>query len=134
MLSCYFASRKSNKRDGYDRFSSAHTNGAQCQMAVSSFYTINRTQSEANDGSDRSVERPRPSANNPYKDQIEQLQKELDEPCQACMYTGMAVCTGLSVYFVKLATDETTLPKNRRFLWACSAGSVVAGAYRWYLG
>jgi hypothetical protein len=62
------------------------------------------------------------------------MQRELDEPCAVCVYTGMAVCTGLSLYFVQLATDETTLPKNRRFLWACSAGSVVAGAYRWYLG
>lgn len=78
--------------------------------------------------------RAQPSSHNPYKEQIEQLQKELDEPCQACMYTGVATCLGLSVYFVKLATDETTLAKNRRFLWGCSAASIVAGAVRFYLG
>lgn len=58
-----------------------------------------------------------------------------EKVCSVCMYTGMAVCTGLSLYFVKLATDETvTLAKNRRFLWVSSAGWAVAGVYRWYLG
>jgi hypothetical protein len=74
------------------------------------------------------------SPDNPYKEQIEEMRRELEEPCKSCMYTGVSVCLGLSLYFVKLATDETTLPKNRRFLWMCSASSVVAGAYRWYLG
>jgi hypothetical protein len=50
------------------------------------------------------------------------------------MYTGMGVCTGLSFYFLKLATDETTLSKNRRFLYVCSGGWAIAGVYRWYLG
>lgn len=77
--------------------------------------------------------RPQPSPNNPYKGQIEQLQRELDEPCRACIYTGVGVCVGLSLYFAKLATEDSTLPKNRRFLWVCSAGSLVAGAFRWYL-
>lgn len=71
---------------------------------------------------------------NPYKHQIEEMRRDLEEPCKACMYTGVSVCGGLSLYFVKLATDDSTLPKNRRFLWMCSAGSVVAGAYRFYLG
>jgi hypothetical protein len=59
-----------------------------------------------------------------------------DEDCSVCLYTGMGVCTGLSLYFVKLATDEkgTTKPKNRRFFYVCSVGWAVAGAYRWYLG
>jgi hypothetical protein len=70
-----------------------------------------------------------------HQQQIAKLQRELDEEdCSACMYTGMATCAGLSLYFVKLATDDTTLNKHRRFLWICSAGWVVAGAYRWYLG
>lgn len=59
---------------------------------------------------------------------------DTQEQCAVCMYTGVTVCTGLSLYFVKLATEETTLPKNQRFLWACSAGWAVAGMYRWYLG
>lgn len=105
-------------------------------LCVPQFFDANRTRCEANgmDGDDRSIARTRPSPNNPYKDQIEQMQKELDEPCRTCMLTGMAVCTGLSLYFVKLATDKTTLPKNRRFLWVCSASWATAGLYRWYLG
>jgi len=70
-----------------------------------------------------------------HRRRIEELQRELrEEGCSACMYTGMATCTGLSLYFAKLATDDTTLRKNRRFLWCCSGASLVAGAYRWYLG
>jgi hypothetical protein len=82
----------------------------------------------------RNIQKRIPSADNPYKDQIEQMQRELNEQCQTCMYTGMAVCSGLSLYFAKLAIDNATLPKNRRFLWACSAGSLLTGTYRWYLG
>jgi hypothetical protein len=74
------------------------------------------------------------SPDNPYKEQIEKLRHDLEEPCQACLYTGVTVCMGLSVYFANLAIDDTTLAKNRRFLWMCSVGSVAAGAYRWYLG
>ena len=67
---------------------------------------------------------------------IRRLQKELkaEKSCAACLYTGVATCTGLSLYFAKLATEESTLKSNRRFLWICSTGSLVAGAYRWYLG
>jgi hypothetical protein len=74
------------------------------------------------------------SPDNPYKGQIEEMRRELDEPCHACLYTGVSVCMGLSLYFANLAVDDTTLAKNRRFLWMCSAASVVAGAYRWHLG
>lgn len=74
------------------------------------------------------------SPNNPYKEQIVEMRRQLHEPCEACMYTGVGVCLGLSLYFMNLATEETTLPKNRRFLWICSASSIVAGAYRFYLG
>lgn len=129
MLSSSIAYRKSQNRnvdDGLHRHS--------YPLGISSFYAINRTQSEASGVGETSTGRTHPSAGNPYKHKIEQLQAELDEPCKACMYTGMATCAGLSVYFVKLATDDTTLPKNRRFLWACSAGWIVAGAYRWYIG
>lgn len=74
------------------------------------------------------------SPDNPNKAQILKMRRELEEPCKMCMYTGVSVCVGLSLYFVKLATDDTTMLKNRRFLWICSAGSVAVGAYRWYLG
>lgn len=92
----------------------------------------NTTKCDSNNDIERKINKP--SSDNPYRQEIIQLQKELDQPCKACMYTGMAACAGLTLYFVKLATDETTLPKNRRFLWACSAGSVLAGFYRWHIG
>ena len=75
-----------------------------------------------------------PHPRNPYKRDIERLQSELDQPCQACLYTGVATCVGLAGYFAHFATEEATLKRNRRFLWICSAGSLVAGAYRWHLG
>lgn len=68
-------------------------------------------------------------------------QQQFQEQCSVCMYTGIAVCSGLSLYFVKLATEGSsiTMPKqqlqqHRGFLWMCSAGWAVAGVYRWYLG
>ena len=30
-----------------------------------------------------------------------------EEDCSVCKYTGMTVCTGLSLYFIKLATEES---------------------------
>lgn len=96
-----------------------------------------RTLCEANDIEKPSTSTPSipgTSSSNPYDEQIKELQLQLEEPCRVCMYTGVAVCTGLSVYFGNLAIDPTTLPKNQRFLWICSASSLVAGAYRFYLG
>jgi hypothetical protein len=78
-------------------------------------------------------ENQRPTTNDDGSGQ-RQYVAEQQEQCSVCMYTGVAVCTGLSLYFVKLATDDTTLSKNRRFLWVCSAGWAVTGFYRWYLG
>jgi len=63
--------------------------------------------------------------------------------CSACKYTGMLVCMSLSLYFAKLATDDTAgvvkqstkITKNHKpFFCVCSAGWAVAGVYRWYLG
>jgi hypothetical protein len=96
--------------------------------------SVSHCEGEKKNAGDISLYRQRPHPDNPYKEDIEQLQKELDEPCKTCMYTGMAVCTALSLYFARLAIDDTTLAKNRRFLWVCSAGSLVSGGYRWYLG
>jgi hypothetical protein len=96
--------------------------------------SVSHCEGQKNNAGETPLYRQRPSPDNPYKEEIKQLQKELDEPCKTCMYTGMAVCTALSLYFARLAIDDTTLAKNRRFLWACSAGSLVAGGYRWHLG
>jgi len=73
-----------------------------------------------------------------------------EPPCSVCKYTGMTVCTGLSLYFIKLATEETTtttttttlaaaanktpMKNHRPFFLTCSIGWAVAGVYRWYLG
>lgn len=35
--------------------------------------------------------------------------REEEPPCSTCRYTGMAVCAGLSLYFLRLATEETTV-------------------------
>jgi UDP-N-acetyl-D-mannosaminuronic acid transferase (WecB/TagA/CpsF family) len=67
------------------------------------------------------------------------------------MYTGMATCTGLSLYFFKMALLEEDLPetrktaqftkhiataatKNKRFFFVCGTAWAVAAAYRWHLG
>ena len=63
--------------------------------------------------------------------------------CKECLYTGVATCSGLSLYFMKLASElpdagakevmrQTT--KQKRFLLGGSAVWAVAGAYRLYLG
>ena len=73
--------------------------------------------------------------NNP-QNQVQQQQNSnapADEQCAVCMYTGVATCTGLSLYFVKIAMEETTPLRHQRFLYLCSAGWAVAGVYRWYL-
>mmetsp|Transcript_2288 Transcript_2288/g.2644 ORF Transcript_2288/g.2644 Transcript_2288/m.2644 type:complete len:161 (-) Transcript_2288:235-717(-) len=71
--------------------------------------------------------------------------------CKECLFTGVGVCTGLSIYFMKLASEvhiptnnnkdtakiHTTIKeamRQKRFLIGCSAVSAVTGAYRLYLG
>lgn len=66
------------------------------------------------------------------------------ESCSACMYTGMATCTGLSAYFFKMALldlpEEGTaqftsqMKTNKQFLLACGTFWAAAGVYRWHLG
>jgi hypothetical protein len=145
MLSSCFASRKcertSNRSQWEARSQKSSSPVGPATILTTSLgaflrsFPSNVTQCEGGGSSnDSHGRRERPADDNPYKDEIERMQRELEEPCKACMYTGVAVCTGLSLYFVKLATEETTLPKNRRFLWVCSASSIAAGVYRWYIG
>ena len=63
--------------------------------------------------------------------------------CIACLMTGVATCTGLSLYFMKLASElPDEGPKKvmkeaksqKRFLMGCSAVWAGAGVYRLYLG
>jgi uncharacterized membrane protein len=66
------------------------------------------------------------------------------ESCDACLYTGLATCTGLSLYFYKMALldlpeDAVKFTKrqvqtNKRFLLACGTFWAAAGIYRWNLG
>ena len=73
--------------------------------------------------------------------------KHPQEGCEACLYTGIATCTGLSFYFAKIALleipDITKKMKqevakghrrNRAGFLVVSAFWVAAGAYRWHLG
>jgi hypothetical protein len=36
------------------------------------------------------------------------LAAQEEAPCSVCKYTGMIVCAGLSLHFIKLANEETT--------------------------
>mmetsp|Transcript_17692 Transcript_17692/g.24961 ORF Transcript_17692/g.24961 Transcript_17692/m.24961 type:complete len:108 (-) Transcript_17692:336-659(-) len=66
--------------------------------------------------------------------------------CKTCMYTGMATCTGLSLYFMKLSSELpeitketnkevlTKVGRQRNFLMVGSAAWAVAGIYRAYIG
>jgi hypothetical protein len=63
--------------------------------------------------------------------------------CKECLYTGVATCTGLSLYFIKLASELPSegpkevmkqVVKQRRFLLGGSAIWAAAGVYRMYLG
>lgn len=64
------------------------------------------------------------------------------QQCDACLYTGVATCTGLSLYFFKMAyldLPEASLTKQQltsqqRFLTLMGGTAAIAGAYRWYLG
>mmetsp|Transcript_5427 Transcript_5427/g.15807 ORF Transcript_5427/g.15807 Transcript_5427/m.15807 type:complete len:153 (-) Transcript_5427:107-565(-) len=66
------------------------------------------------------------------------------EQCKVCMWTGVATCMGLSLFFMKQALldlPETgskkamrQVGKQKHFLFTCSAASALAGAYRYCLG
>jgi len=63
--------------------------------------------------------------------------------CKECLYTGVATCTGVSLYFMKLASEVPEqgtrevirqATKQKRFLLGGSAVWAAAGVYRMYLG
>mmetsp|Transcript_5891 Transcript_5891/g.7646 ORF Transcript_5891/g.7646 Transcript_5891/m.7646 type:complete len:85 (+) Transcript_5891:55-309(+) len=82
--------------------------------------------------------------NNSNQININTTQEQKEEPCKTCLYTGIATCTGLSAYFVKMALLD--LPesgsekvmreamKQKRFLLAFGGVWAMAGVYRWHLG
>jgi hypothetical protein len=70
-----------------------------------------------------------------------------EQSCAACLYTGVATCTGLALYFAKVALLEVPditrgMPRevavahgrSRMGFLAMSAVWVGIGAYRWHLG
>lgn len=74
-------------------------------------------------------------------------QKQEEDSCSSCLYTGIATCTGLALYFAKIALLETPdvtkemswevakgHHRNRAGFLVISAFCVVTGAYRWHLG
>jgi len=65
-----------------------------------------------------------------------------NESCRSCLYTGVATCTGLSLYFLKLSTElpesgakevMRQVSRQRNFLIAGSVAWAIAGIYRVYL-
>jgi hypothetical protein len=82
--------------------------------------------------SDSSMGGTKPNTNN-----------DSQESCASCMYTGMATCTGLSLYFFKMALDSPEkksvqftkhVATNKRFFLLCGTAWAAAGVYRWHLG
>lgn len=66
-----------------------------------------------------------------------------NQSCKECLYTGVATCTGLSLYFIKLASELPSegskeimkqAVRQKRFLLGGSAIWAAAGVYRFYLG
>lgn len=67
-----------------------------------------------------------------------------DDPCDACLYTGVATCTGLSCYMFKMALLDLPeqgangwtkqVRQQKRFLLLFGGSWAVAGLYRLYLG
>lgn len=73
--------------------------------------------------------------------------KQEKESCDACLYTGVATCVGLSLYFAKIALLEVPditkeMPKDIAAAhWRSKAGYLTVsavwvgiGVYRWHLG
>ena len=89
-----------------------------------------------------------PPSGIPQSPQIPPLQKGFEEEsCLTCLFTGIATCTGLSLYFAKIALLEipditkemsqevaTGHRRSRAGFLVISAFWVAAGAYRWHLG
>ena len=67
-----------------------------------------------------------------------------NESCASCLWTGVATCAGLAVYFAHAAYEIdkaklTAVAKqqqryNKPAFMAISVGWLGIGAYRWYLG
>jgi hypothetical protein len=86
----------------------------------------------------------KPNTRTASSPQQQQLQES--KSCTSCLVTGIATCTGLSLYFFKMALLDlpeqgsaafTRTPKmqtNQRFLLACGTFWAVAGIYRWNMG
>jgi len=112
----------------------------QHKRTTTSIPSLDRKQSNLSPFYPRNQSPPSP----PPQQQQKQAEKE---DCDACLYTGIATCTGLSFYFAKLAlldtpdiTKDMSLKvarghrNSRAGFLVVSTLWVAAGAYRWHLG
>jgi len=87
--------------------------------------------------------------NNDSNNPNNKIKNDTPEKCKTCLYTGVAFCTGLSLYFLKEAlldlpdhattsnmkdTAKREIVRQKRFLLCFSGFWAVGGIYRWYLG
>ena len=69
------------------------------------------------------------------------------DQCDSCLYTGVATCSALSLYFLKMSSEPPSplaagtkkmsmnqIKGQKHFLLAGSAAWAIAGMYRFYLG
>jgi hypothetical protein len=88
------------------------------------------------------------NSNQPTKASLPSTEKivkgeEEGSSCRTCLYTGVATCTGISLYFASLYSELPSdgpraavkeVVKQKRFLLGGSALWATAGVYRLYLG
>ena len=127
--------------------------GNDATASASSFNAVTFQQQQQHQGQVEQL--PESLVAMPLEEQKAAVQAELDRleregPCSSCLYTGVATCAGLAAYFTHIAYDTSdiaeTLTRRQRhsqlklmvqrrpYFLAISAGWVVAGAYRGYLG
>lgn len=87
----------------------------------------------------------------PYNEYNNMIPIQRDPPrksCKECLYTGIATCSCLSLYFLKLASEEPSNEatkqtkskkmkpiRNHKYFCLCSSAAwAMAGVYRVYLG
>ena len=79
----------------------------------------------------RELPPPPPAAEAPQEQQQRrrQQQQQQQQPCPTCRYTGTAVCAGLSLYFLRLATEDAATAAER---WARTAAVTASRAPKPY--
>jgi hypothetical protein len=76
-------------------------------------------------------QQPQPQQQQPDRQRYNEneiLAAQQEPPCSVCKYTGMTVCAGLSLYFIKLANEETTTT-NRTTAASRTTNTTTATTY-----